>query len=714
MVRATKLPVLTFLSLAAVTAAQAQQSGSGSPPPASPAATAIEGQPLDAVTLDTITVTPTKTAESVVDALAGASVVSREDITRFQSSTIADTLIGVPGVVAPQAMNDPAQSINIRGLQDFGRVNVLVDGARQDFQISGHNSNGTFYLDPELVGQIDIVRGPVSTIYGSGAIGGVASFRTRTIDEILKPDETWGMEQKVGVGTNGAGFLNSSSMGVRLGTSADLFGQFVYRNTNNYEDGSGQKVLDTGSELVAGLLKFNIRPADGHQFSLSALQQSYDFSNNGTSGEGTRWRNKAETGTYTLGYTFSRPDVPWLDLSIKGYYTNTRLRQTALAPDETYEALGVEPGDPLSDRIRTYGFDLHNTSRFATGPLDHALTYGADGAWDYVTTVDNAGGYISALTPSGRRRLTGAFIQDEVSYNDWLRVIGALRYDEYSLNGGGFESSGSRLSPKLTVGVTPIKGIEFYGTYAEGYRAPSITETLIAGQHPFPAFTILPNPDLKPEVARSIEGGVNLKYNDVLKPGDTFRAKATAFLTKIDDYIDMEETGDYTLVPFIPGMPVSVCNRAPRLCFPISSYQYVNIAKAKIQGVEVEAAYDWRWGFATVAGTLIDGKNDITGGPLNTVPPSRISSTLGFRFLDEKLTVGTRLTLVDRTKRTVTNPEPGYGLVDLFASYQYNDDIRGDLVIQNLFDRRYTQYLNSEPSPGLTAKFALTVRFASK
>jgi hemoglobin/transferrin/lactoferrin receptor protein len=723
---ASKLSLLTFISLAAVTAAQAQQLGngaasgtnrsappatqpaSGSAPPADPSASA------DAVTLDTIVVTATKTEESVIDALAGTSVVTHRDIERFQSSTIGDALVGVPGVVAPQARNDPGQSINIRGLQDFGRVNVLVDGARQDFQISGHNSNGTFYLDPELVGQIDVVRGPVSNIYGSGAIGGVASFRTRSIDDILKPEQTWGMEQKVGVGTNGAGFLNSSSMGARLGTSADIFGQFVYRNTNNYENGSGQKVPDTGSELVAGLLKFNIRPADGHQFSFSALQQTYDFTNNGTSNEGSRWRNKAETGTYTLGYTFSRPDVPWLNLSIKGYATNTRLKQTTLVPDDTYAALGVVPGDRLSDRIRTYGFDIYNTSRFSTGALDHALTYGVDGAWDRVKTVDGAGGYVSALTPSGNRRLTGGFIQDEVKYNGWLRVLGALRYDSYSLNGGGYGSDGSRLSPKITVGVTPITGIEVYGTYAEGYRAPSITETLIAGQHPFPAFTILPNPDLKPEVARNIEGGVNVKYDDVLKPGDTFRAKATAFLNRIDDYIDMEETGDYTLVPFIPGMPTSVCARVPRLCFPISSYQYVNIARAKIQGFELEAAYDWKWGFATVAGTLIDGKNDVTGGPLNSVPPSRIASTLGFRFLDDKLTVGTRLTLVDSTKQTVANPEGGYGLVDLFASYQYNDDIRGDFVIENLFNRRYTEYLDNETSPGLTAKFALTVRFASK
>jgi hemoglobin/transferrin/lactoferrin receptor protein len=103
-----------------------------------------------------------------------------------------------------------------------------------------------------------------------------------------------------------------------------------------------------------------------------------------------------------------------------------------------------------------------------------------------------------------------------------------------------------------------------------------------------------------------------------------------------------------------------------------------------------------------------------TGDPLNSVLPNRISSTIGFRLLNEKLTVGTRLTFVDDTSATVTNPTGGYGLVDLFASYRHDENISGDISLRNVFDRRYTQYLNSEASPGLTAKFGLTVKLASR
>lgn len=704
----SSLSLLLLAPLAGAPLASAAQAQDGSAvPPISSAS--------DAVALDTITVTSGKTEDRVINDLAGSSVVTRQQIDLFQSSRISDVLQGVPGVSVQETGTDPGQAINIRGLQDFGRVNVLVDGARQDYQVSGHGASGTFYLDPELISQVDVVRGPVSTVYGSGAIGGVVSFRTRSIDDILTPDEQYGAVQRLGVGTNGAGFFTNSMVGARVGTAADVFGQFLYRNTGNYRDGDGNTIRDSDSELTAGLFKLNLYPADGHTVSGSALLQNYDFANNGDTGKGTRFRNDVTANTYTLGYRFSRPDIQWFDLSVKGYYTTTEDRKQVIDPTASYESLGVRPGDRLNYSMTTAGFDISNTSRFETFGLGHALTFGIDGAEDQARTRDRAGGYGAAFTPSGERRLFGGFIQDEIRITPWLRTIGALRFDHYELNGGGNSADGSRVSPKITVGIAPIEGIEFYGTYAEGYRAPSITETLIQGSHPFPIFNILPNPDLRPEVAHNLEGGVNIKYDNVLREGDSFRAKASVFQNDIDDYIDSVAIGPVYNVPVVPGMPAFVCNFVPTLCLiPIQDQQYQNIAKARLHGAELEAAYDWGGGFVSVAGTIIDGKNENTGDPLNSVLPNRISTTLGFRFLDDKFTVGTRLTFVDDTKSTVTNPTKGYGLVDLFASYRYNENISGDISIQNVFDRQYTQYLNSNASPGLTAKFGLTVKFASR
>src|SRR5690554_2393946 len=86
------------------------------------------------IMLDTITVTTTKTEEAVIDQMAGASVVTRTEVDQKQPDRISDVLQEMPGVETSEGADDPSSAINIRGLQDFGRVNVMVEGARQNFQ----------------------------------------------------------------------------------------------------------------------------------------------------------------------------------------------------------------------------------------------------------------------------------------------------------------------------------------------------------------------------------------------------------------------------------------------------------------------------------------------------------------------------------------------------------------------------------------------------
>ena len=679
--------------------------------------------------LDEISVTSTKTETSAIDSLSGTSVVSLDEIRQIQPDRVADILKTVPGVTTQSSPNDPAQAINIRGLQDFGRVNVLIDGARQNFQSTGHGPSGVFYLDPELIGGVDITRGPVSTIYGSGAIGGVVNFRTRGIDDILKPDEVAGIVQKVGAGANGVGALNSTSMGVRMpNNAATAFGQFVYRDNYIYKDGAGFRIRDTDNGLVAGNVKITVNPAEGHFLTATALLQKFDFVNNGTSQNGARFRTALDTDTFTLGYRFKPEDNPLIDLSVKGYYTTTYDLRTLLNPTTTYTQLGARAGGNISVDLKTHGFDIFNTSRFDTGPVSHALTYGGDGVFDNVKTSDGAGGYTGAFTPTGQRRLTGAFVQDEMRYGGWLRAVGAVRYDAYELKGGPYRSDGERVSPRGTIGVSPFPWIEFFGTYAEGYRAPAISETLIAGTHPFPAFQILPNPALNPETAHNVEGGINLKFNDVLRDGDAFRAKLVAFSNQVDNFITIRGVGPTFYLPVVPSTALNAFCSGRTTPFgpcqiPAKSQQFINIPKADLQGTEFEAAYDWGDGFATFAASHTEGFDKRTKITLYTVPPDKLAGTLGLRFLDRKLVVGTRVVYNDARKQYISGDITSgtllpntkqYTLVDLFASYEHNDWIRADLTLSNVFDVRYTKYLDLDRSPGFQARGGLTLKFATR
>src|SRR4029453_3763568 len=123
----------------------------------------------------------------------------------------------------------------------------------------------------------------------------------------------------------------------------------------------------------------------------------------------------------------------------------------------------------------------------------------------------------------------------------------------YDLDSRTVSTGGDRFSPKITVGVTPGAGFTPYVSYAEGYRAPAITETLISGEHatgggpplfPCPGGTVglfcfLPNPNLRPEGGKNKEAGLNLKYNGVFTAGDSFRGKFNVFRNDVDDYIDL-------------------------------------------------------------------------------------------------------------------------------------------------------------------------------
>lgn len=692
--------------------------------PATAPVTRSEAPVLPPVQLDQFSATSTKTEAPAISTLGGASIVTQEQMQQIQAARVSDLLQQVPGVSTSENPNDPGQSIAIRGMRDFGRVNVTVDGARQNYEVAGHGASGTFYLDPELIGSVDITRGPVSTIYGSGAIGGVVAFRTKGIDDILKPDEMAGVEQRLTAGTNGYGYATSTAAGFRLPNNAvNAFGQFVLRDGFNYKDGSGVVIPDTGKELRAGNFKVNVNPAEGHQLTASALIQKFDYVNNGSAVGGPRYSNNLDTQTYTLGYRFNPADNPLIDFNVKGYYSTTRSVQTMLSSTPLYTQLGGIAGNKINVDVETHGFDAYNTSRFDTGPISHTLTYGGDGVFDRVRTSDHAGGFIGAFTPSGKRSLLGAFVQDEMRYGGWLRVVGAARYDSYELKGGAYKSDGDRVSPRGTIGISPFPWLEFYGTYAEGYRAPSISETLVSGIHPFPAFAILPNPNLRPETAHNVEGGVNIKADNLLAEGDKLRGKVSVFQNRVDNFINIQGVGPTYYRAVTPNAVLnSLCANRTRpfgpCQIPVQNQQYVNLPKVDLTGVEIEGNYDWGRGFVSAFYSHVDGKNKSTGETLWSISPDKVGGTFGLRFLDNRLTLGTRVTHYSSRLNIPTGatllPSKAYTLVDLFASYEYNDWLKGDIVLANIGDVRYIRYLDLNNSPGFQARGSLTIKFATR
>ena len=124
-----------------------------------------------------------------------------------------------------------------------------------------------------MIGGIDIVRGPTANIYGSGAIGGVASFRTKDIQDVVRPGERWGVDTNTVFGTNNARALQSVFAGVRVNPNVDVFAGGSYSTQNNFKDGTGYEVANTWNRLSSGIGKLTVRPADGHEVKLGMIFQ---------------------------------------------------------------------------------------------------------------------------------------------------------------------------------------------------------------------------------------------------------------------------------------------------------------------------------------------------------------------------------------------------------------------------------------------------------
>jgi len=659
-------------------------------------ANAAQNQP--ATMLDVITISATMIKSAVIDSMAAISAVDQDELDRIQPDTAADIFRTTPGVAASMNGDDPATAINIRGLEQYGRVVVTLDGARQDYWRVGHGS-GSFYVEPDLIKDATVIRGPVSNAYGSGGIGGVVSFETKDAGDFLKPGENWALSEKLGYESNGDGFTTSTTGAYRFNEDADIIGNLIYRNRDSYTDGNGATVPWTGERVTSGYLKTTLRPADGHELKLGAILQRYNDQVTGSSGSTSptlsRYDANTTNQTYTAAYTWKPDDNDLIDLSVNAYHNRTRAEQTQVWPTNSI-------GNFRFYDVATTGLNARNSSRFDAWGIAHTLTYGAD----YYFLEGNSE---TAHFGSGKQQGYGTFLQWQGDYENWLQVITALRYDGYTLDGQtktvppqDASINGDRWSPRVTVGVTPVEGFQLYGTYSEGYRAPGLQDVFRGGGAHGSGDTYVPNLLLQPETAKSWEAGINVKYDSILTDGDRLRAKVNLFHTDVDDYIEAD-------------LRTGVIRTAQ------------NIGDARLKGIEAEAVYDYGWGFLNLSGALIDAKvvsGIYSGQPLNNTPLDRFSATVGFRMLEDKLTIGAQyLSIGEITRTRRTNPnaaivvDDAFELVNVFANWTVNDNLKVDVGVDNVFNTAYTDPQSAwsttaatEQGKGRTFKVAITGR----
>jgi hemoglobin/transferrin/lactoferrin receptor protein len=236
--------------------------------------TAEAAVPAYGTALEPITVFATLSPISSFDYPGQVAVVDREHLDTLQASSLGDIFEGVPGAVVDGGPRRSGETPAIRGLSE-DNVLVLLDGTRQSF-ISGHD--GRVFIEPELLKQVEIVKGPISSLYGSGALGGVIALTTVDAKDLLDPGETAGVKVKGGYQSVDDEFLITTTAFTRSHDGRfDILGSVAYRESGDIELGNSTTLPDE-HEIASGLLKGTVQIAPGLSFTSSWIHYRDDAS----------------------------------------------------------------------------------------------------------------------------------------------------------------------------------------------------------------------------------------------------------------------------------------------------------------------------------------------------------------------------------------------------------------------------------------------------
>ena len=615
---------------------------------------------------------------------AAASRIGRDEIDQFGGQNLDDVLRATPGVFTRDSVQNPGIAVNIRGMEGSGRVNMMIDGVRQNFRFTGHEAQGFAYVDPAFIVGVDINRGAVSGAGGAGALAGSVNFRTIGVADLISKGKDWGALASATYGTNGTGWSESVAGAYRFSDSFAVAGGVSKRDPRDYKNGDGETVPHTGQDLTSGIVKLEFTPNADHSLKLGGILHGNEF-------YGNSYFQDVTSRQFTANYAYT-PGKDWVDLRVNAYGSYVKMKYTGALTALTSVGRVIEDTG--------LGFDVSNTSRFRLGPVAVAANYGVEYFHDDVDVKNSDAVPDRGVNPSGKSSIASVFSTTTFTYGIADLSLG-LRYDRFTLEGNGsvvaenplgmpagpysLDREDGRLNPKVTLAFNPRPWLQPFVTYAEAFRAPTVSETLTGGNHPSasggPRMSFFPNPFLEPEISKGWEIGANIRKNDVFVAGDRFRFKGNYFYNNVDNYVTANMAGG---VHFFNNPGTSV-----------------------VQGVELQGAYDAGFAFASLGYTYThsDLPSQVNGfGAQSYLPDHIFTGTVGARFFDQHLTVGSRIYAVSKSYVGEINVaagddphEKGYATVDLFANYLFDNGFELNANVTNLFDRSYTPALSTSP-----------------
>lgn len=681
----------------------------------------------DLIYLDAVSVYATRNPIDPFDYAGQVTVLDRDIILDFNPSSIGDVFAAIPNAQFDSGPRRTGDAPAIRGLSGNG-VLIFLDGARQSF-VSGHD--GRFFVDPELVQSVEVVRGPTSALYGSGPLGGVIATRTITAQDILAPDETFGVRLNSGFqSVNDEYRVGATGVFQSPDGLVDFVGHLTYRDSGSIELGSGD-LLPADDEILSSLAKLTLRPTDDLELFASFIRYNADSTDPqnpqdaNIAGPGNELVFRDALSSTIQGGVRWDPVSPLLDLNLVTYYSDSSVEEDEVANPRTVDR-----------RVETIGFTIDNRSVLQLSENTKlTLTYGGEYYRDEqkgidTETIDGTRGGV----PDATTDFIGLFVQADVTLDDLgpipgeLSLVPGIRWDDFQSSepGGTFDINANQVSPKIGVSYKPVPELLLFGNWSRGFRAPSFNEAFADGVHfnipnlsappgPFgPSFVsnlFIGNPDLESEESRTWEVGLGIDLQDVLSEGDTFRAKGSYFNSEVDNLIGLDV--QTPLGCFSPALSaLAPCGTGELFG---NTSQNINIADANIEGFELELQYQSEYVYARGNISTINGIDRGTGAFLEGVlSPNTYFLDSGFKIESWGLRVGSRLTLASEFDE-VNDPvevRDGFFVADLYAVWrpriQGLKGLRLDVGVDNVGDRDFEVVFAGVSQPGRNYKVALS------
>lgn len=594
--------------------------------------------------------------QTVEDAPASVSVVTREQLETKSYRDVTDALKDVPGVLVTGGGS--SSDISIRGM-DAKYTMILVDGKRVASRETRPNSDNAGieqgWLPPlPAIERIEVVRGPMSSLYGSDAMGGVINIITRKAQKewnfSLRADTT--LTERKNEGNTGQGSFYAAGPLVENLLGLKVQGQYSHRGEDKRISGFNRQIMTSGG----GTLSWTPDEQNTVEFEFKKDNQHRDS---------RVW--------------YSKSAEPSRGKPAESSFTDYELTHYALTHDGVYEFGTMNTyvqRDESRNPSRKMDYDdttVRNQTVLTLG--DHTLSVG--GQYRYEELKDEG----NHLEGNKLDRYSWAlFAEDEWAMTNDFALTGGLRMDKD-------ENFGTHWTPRVYGVWHMADEWTLKGGVSTGYRSPDLRQATstwgqVTGGGRLDG-VIFGNANLKPE--KSVTEEVSLIWDN----RDNLNASITVYNTDFKDKI----------------MEKRVCDKdSSRPCEASDGFGHVydfvssreNVDKANMRGVEVTGNWiispEWNLAANYTFTDTEQKSGDFKGKPLNKQPRHMANATLNWETTPEMETWA-RINFRGKTSNYLARTDmakgtPSYAFVDIGTSYSLTKQLNVIGGVYNVFDRR--------------------------